>query len=88
MSVEGGGARVLGDRRVLDLMTTCLTRGLAGGEVMTLVCSDSTYHLGSGSVGGDLSFTGIVGFYGGGRDGYYVLTGLSGHFQRRGEEER
>ena len=56
--------------------------------MMTLVCSDSTYHLGSGSVGGDLSFTGIVGFYGDGRDGYYVLTGLSGHFQRRGEEER
>ena len=54
---------------MLDVMTTCLTGGLAGGEVMTLVCSDSTYHLGLGSVGGgvlvsfdgDLGFTGTVG---------------------------
>ena len=33
------------------MMTTCLTGGLAGGEVMTLVRSDSKYHLGLGSLG-------------------------------------
>jgi len=51
---------------VLDVTTTCLTGGLEGGEEMTLVCSDSTYHLGLGRVGGGVlvSFKGDLGFVG------------------------
>ena len=51
ISVEGGGAMDLGEGRVLEMTITCLIGGLEGGEEMTLVCSDSTYHLGLGRVG-------------------------------------
>jgi len=64
--VEGGGARDLGDGKVLDVTTTCFTGGLDGGEDITLVCNDSTYHLGLGRVGGGVftSFCGDLGFPG------------------------
>ena len=60
IKVEGGDTRDRGEGRVLEVTTTCLTGGLEGGEVMQLVCKDSTYHLGLGKVGGGV-FTSFIG---------------------------
>ena len=60
IKVDGGGARDLGEGSVLEVTTTCFTGGLDDGVDTQLLCKDSTYHLGFGSVGGGVlvSFVG------------------------------